>query len=61
MIDLIEQEIATLRAFIDRHRGVGCYAEQCRVWGYYLEAYERILRLAPPPAASEEPGAGDYA
>jgi len=45
MIDLIEQEIAVLRAQIIRHQGVGCYADICRVWGYYLEAYEKILEL----------------
>ena len=46
MIDLIEQEIAVLRALIIRHQGVGCYADNCLVWGYYLEAYEKMLDLA---------------
>jgi hypothetical protein len=42
---IIEQEIATVKAQIDRHQGVGCYQDNCRVWGYHLEAYETILHL----------------
>lgn len=54
MIDLIEQEIVVLRDHINRHCGVGCYVDQCRVWAYYVEAYERILRLVPQTLDNSE-------
>ena len=56
MIDLIEQEIATLRAVIVRHQGVGCYADNCQIWGHHLDAYEKILLLVKQ--ATAEAGRG---
>ena len=45
VIQIIEQEIATVKGHIHRHRGVGAYQDNCRVWGHHLEAYEAILDL----------------
>lgn len=59
MIYIIEQEIATLRHHIARHQGVGCYADNCQVWAYYVDAYEKILLLIKQAAGSNSIGHGD--
>lgn len=56
MIDIIEQEIETLRAVITRHQGVGCYADNCLIWAHHLDAYEKILLLVKQ--ATAEAGRG---
>lgn len=44
-IRLVEREIATVAANIDRHKGCGVFHNNCTVWGHHLTAYQRILEL----------------
>lgn len=42
MLSLIDQEMAATRSYIDRHKGVGLYQDNCVRWGHHLEAYLRV-------------------
>jgi hypothetical protein len=42
---IVEHEIAMVKGYIERHKGVGAYHDRCEVWRHQLTAYERILDL----------------
>jgi hypothetical protein len=44
-IRVIEQEIVTVKGWIERYQGVGAYHDNCVLWGHHVRAYERILEL----------------
>jgi hypothetical protein len=45
VVRLIEQEIETVKGYIERHKGCGVFYSNCEVWAHHVTAYERILDL----------------
>lgn len=44
-IRIIEQQIETVKGYIERGKRVGCYHDNCVVWAHHITAYEQILDL----------------
>ena len=56
IMHLLDAEIDELKATINRHKGVGCYQDNCRRWSLYLEAYEKLhARILAQMSGSDQP------
>jgi len=42
VLNLLEEEISFLQNAIDRHKGVGCFYDNCRKWQLWLDAYQEL-------------------
>lgn len=45
IIDLVEQEIATMVSNIDKHQGIGCYVDVCQKWHIQLASYVKVREM----------------
>jgi len=46
ILSMIDEEIATLSAHVQRHQGVGAYHENCCRWREHIAAYQHLRERA---------------